>query len=232
MLLKKVGLTAERNNITWCKIDDKCYALSNFNTVKNRIFQSPFKRVNSPKHWLFTIFMGQPVCWRFGRRVRKNSGPVNFAPESPRLRFCTIHFHLLKNSCEGLKVVSKMAWRNETRISRLEHSVPEQWRTRLPFQNPKSRLSFTFQTDFLETFCKWYGNNYCLIITGRSAFQSFNLMQWLLLRFTGILKVILRYVSFFKFRFVFFIFCPRRCFTVFTLWFYLFLNFREKFSNA
>ena len=75
---------------------NKFYALSNFNTVKNRIFQSPFKRVNSPKHWLFTMFMGQPVRWRFGRMVRKNSGPVNFVPESPRLRFCTIHFHLLK----------------------------------------------------------------------------------------------------------------------------------------
>ena len=42
-------------------------------------------------------------------------------------------------------------------------------------ERPK-KSSSTFQTDFLETFCKWYGNNYCLIITDRSAFQSFDAM--------------------------------------------------------
>ena len=45
------------------------------------------------------------------------------------------------------------------------------------WNDPKSRLPFTFQTDFLETFCKWYGNNYCLIITGRSIFQSFDFLE-------------------------------------------------------
>ena len=143
---------------------NKFYALSNFNTVKNEIFQSPFKRVNSLKHWLFTIFMGQPVCWRFGRIVRKNSGLVNFVPESPRLPFVQFISIYRKTAANAWK------WYPERWLEEMKHEFSvgtfcpgtenrttfsrlTQWKI-FHWKDPKSRLPFTFQTDFLETFCK------------------------------------------------------------------------------
>ena len=147
--------------------------------------------------------MGQPVCWRFGRMVRKNSGLVNFVPESLRLPFVQFISIYRKTAANAWKWYQRWleemkhefsvgtfrpGTENRTTFSRLT-----QWKI-LHWNDPKSRLPFTFQTDFLETFCKWYGNNYCLIITGRSAFQSFDAMT-----------AIEMYRSSFKFRFVFFI---------------------------
>ena len=88
---------------------NKFYALSNFNTVKNEIFQSPFKRVNSLKHWLFTIFMGQPVRLTVWANSTQKFRTGKFRLRIAAFTFCAIHFHLSENSRECLKVVSKMA---------------------------------------------------------------------------------------------------------------------------
>ena len=183
--------------------------------------------------------MGQPVCWRFGRMERKNSGLVNFVAESPRLPFVQFISIYWKTAANAWKWHQR--WLEEMKHKFPVWTIPSQNKNRTTFSrltqwkifhwnDPKSRLPFTFKTDFLETFCKCYGNNYFLIITGRSAFQSFDAMS--AVEMYRYFESYFKKCIIFKFRFVFFIFCPRRCFTVFTLWFYLFLNLREKLSNA
>ena len=85
-----------------------------------------------------------------------------FVPELRLPLFCTNQFQLPKNGREGLKLVSKMAvkkwntnFRSSVRKNRTTFSdvplLPDIFR----WDNPKSRVPFTFQTDFSETFCKW-----------------------------------------------------------------------------
>ena len=54
--------------------------------------QRPVDRLHS--HWLFTICMSRPVGPRFRKMVRKNSGLVNFGPESrlPYVQIKSVRF--------------------------------------------------------------------------------------------------------------------------------------------
>ena len=76
----------------------------------------------------------------------------------------TDQFHLTENGREGLKLVSKMALRKWKTNFRLEYFVrknrtafsdvpllPEIFR----WEDPKSRVSLTFEPDFPENSCKW-----------------------------------------------------------------------------
>ena len=77
---------------------------------------------------------------------------------------CTDQFHLTENGREGLKLVSKMALRkwntnfryayfirkNRTTFSDVP-LLPEIFR----WEDPKSRVPFTFEPDFPENSCKW-----------------------------------------------------------------------------
>ena len=68
--------------------------------------------------------------------------------------------HLPKNDREGLKLVSKMALKKWNTTFRLAYSVRKNRTTfsnflKFPLEQPKSRISFTFQPDFPETICKW-----------------------------------------------------------------------------
>ena len=70
------------------------------------------------------------------------------------LTICTNQFHLLRNGRESLKLVSKMAHNKWNANFREEHTVllfPEIVHN----NDPKSRVPFTFQPDFPDTFCKW-----------------------------------------------------------------------------
>ena len=74
---------------------------------------------------------------------------------------CTNQLHLPKNDREGLKLVPKIALKKWNTYFRLEYSVREN-RTAFPdvpllpeifrWKDTKSRVSFTFQPRFPETF--------------------------------------------------------------------------------
>ena len=78
---------------------------------------------------------------------------------------CTNQSHLPKNDREGLNPVSKMALKKWNTNFRLEYSVRKNRTTfsdvpsLLPeifrWNDPKSRVLFTFQPDFQENFGKW-----------------------------------------------------------------------------
>ena len=78
---------------------------------------------------------------------------------------CTNHFHLPENDREGLILVSKMALKKWNTNFCLQHSVRKNRTTFsdvplppevFPLERPKpGRVSFTYQQDFPESFCKW-----------------------------------------------------------------------------
>ena len=89
-------------------------------------------------------------------------GKLGFVPELRLPLFCTNQFQLPKNGREGLKLVSKMAlkkWNTNFRLSvrknRTTFSDVPLLTDIFRWDKPKSRVPFTFQTDFSETFCKW-----------------------------------------------------------------------------
>ena len=89
-------------------------------------------------------------------------GKLGFVPELRLPLFCTNQFQLPKNGREGLKLVSKMAvkkWNTNFRLSVRKNRTTFSDVPLLPdifrWDNPKSRVPFTFQTDVSETFCKF-----------------------------------------------------------------------------
>ena len=89
-------------------------------------------------------------------------GKLGFVPELRLPLFCTNQFQLPKNGREGLKLVSKMAlkkWNTNFRLSvrknRTTFSDVPLLTDIFRWDNPKSRVPFTFKMDFSETFCKW-----------------------------------------------------------------------------
>ena len=77
---------------------------------------------------------------------------------------CTNQFHLPENGREGLKLISKMALKKWNTNFRLEYSIRKKRTTfsDVPllleifcWEDPKSPVSFTFQPEFPENFCKW-----------------------------------------------------------------------------
>ena len=108
------------------------------NTIRARV---------SLNSWLFTIY-------RLGKWY------ANFRTGKFRPAIRTNKFHLLENDREGLKLVSKMAWKNGTRIS--AWNIPS-GKTELPFQmfrgswkfsagTTKKSCSIYFQTGFSGIF--------------------------------------------------------------------------------
>ena len=107
--------------------------------------------------------MGKPVRSRFGKVVSKIQigDLVNFVPES-RLPFAQISSIYQKNGRESIKLISKVAlkkwnknFRETFRLEKQDYlfrcSITGNFRR----NDPKSRVPFTFQSDFPETFCKW-----------------------------------------------------------------------------
>ena len=99
---------------------------------------------------------------------------------------CRNQFHLPQNGGKGLKLVSKMLWRNGTWIS--VWNIPL-GKTGLPFHmffcsqkfstgtTQKSWVPFTFQLDFPEMFCTWYTTIATLIKTYIHLDLSFQLLK-------------------------------------------------------
>ena len=95
---------------------------------------------------------------------KQNSRLVNFVPEQ-RLPFAkSVSF--TENGWEGVKLVSKIALKKWNTNFRLEHSVRKKKnRTTLSdvpllpeifhWNDPKSRVPFSFQPNFPDTFCTW-----------------------------------------------------------------------------
>ena len=104
-----------------------------------------------------------PFSWETDRLTvwangKQNSGLVNFIPES-RLPFVQI-ISTTKKLPRSLKLVSKMALMKKWNTNfRFEHSVRKKYVPLLPeifrWDDPKSRVPFTFQPGFPETFCEW-----------------------------------------------------------------------------
>ena len=97
------------------------------------------------------------VKWYAKFRTGKFSSGIAFT-------ICTDQFHLTENGREGLKLVSKMALRKWNTNFRLEYFVRKNRTTfsddpLLPeifrWEDPKSRVPFTFEPDFPENSCKW-----------------------------------------------------------------------------
>ena len=77
---------------------------------------------------------------------------------------CRNHFHLPENGRGGLKLVSKMALKKWNTNFPLEYSIRKNRTTfsDVPllleifrWEDPNSRLPFTFQPDFQDNSCKW-----------------------------------------------------------------------------
>ena len=83
-------------------------------------------------HWLFTICMSRPVGPRFRQMARKNSGLVNFSPESrlPYVQIKSVRFtgKRPRRPETGIKL---MAWKKRNANFRLEYPSGK---TGLPFQ--------------------------------------------------------------------------------------------------
>ena len=109
---------------------------------------------------LFTIYMGNRSVYGLGKwyakfRTGKFSAGIAFT-------ICTDQFHLTENGREGLKLVSKMALRKWNTNFRLEYFVRKNRTTfsDVPllqeifrWEDPKSRVPFTFELDFPENSC-------------------------------------------------------------------------------
>ena len=109
---------------------------------------------------MFTIYMGNRSVYGLGKwyakfRTGKFSSGIAFT-------ICTDQFHLTENGREGLKLVSKMALRKWNTNFRLEYFVRKNRTTfsdvpLLPeifrWEDPKSRVPFTFEPDFPENSC-------------------------------------------------------------------------------
>ena len=122
----------------------------------------PRQTRRSETFWLFTIYMANRSVYGLGKwyakfRTGKFSSGIAFT-------ICTDQFHLTENGREGLKLVSKMALRKWNTNFRLEYFVRKNRTTfadvpLLPkifhWEDPKSRVPFTFEPDFPENSCKW-----------------------------------------------------------------------------
>ena len=108
--------------------------------------------------------MSKPVAPRSRRMVRKIQDSCT-GKYRPGIAFtiCTNQFHLSENDREGLKLVSKTALKKWNTNFRLKYSVQKNGTTfsdipLLPeifyWNDPKSRVPFTFQENFPESFCK------------------------------------------------------------------------------
>ena len=120
--------------------------------------------VASPNVYCFLRLQFEPYihngCLPFAWQNRSVHGLSKWFVQELRLPlFCTNQFQLPKNGREGLKLVSKMAlkkWNTNFRLfvrkNRSSFSdvpfLPEIFR----WDNPKSRVPFTFQPDFPEKF--------------------------------------------------------------------------------
>ena len=119
------------------------------------------------KQWLFikVVYHSHGQTGRFMVCVNgsQSSGQLNFVPEIA-FNIWTRQSHLSENGREGLKLVSKIALKKWNTNFLLEHSIrknrtifsdvpllPEIFR----WEDPKRRVPFTFQPDFLENCCKW-----------------------------------------------------------------------------
>ena len=93
--------------------------------------------------------------------AKKNSGLVNFVPES-RLLFVQISSIYLEKNAKAWNWYQRLRWRSGPRTQISFCTIPSEKKNRTIFSDvpllcwndPKSRVSFTFQPYFSQTLCK------------------------------------------------------------------------------